>query len=103
MENEEYSTERRQLDKQQKMAVESLTMSSEQTPVRKSYLGRISSVILRKLSSVLTTVSKTLQEKSVLQLYLGLYSPPTPTFHICERCGERIPKPKGCSVCHSRG
>ena len=74
VDNEEYSTENHQLNKLQKMAVGSLAMSSEQTHVRKSFLGRISSVILRKLSSVLTTVWKTLQEKSVLQLYLEPFS-----------------------------
>ena len=86
-----------------RMADEMQSTSSEPIHVRKSYFDRISSVILRKLSSVLTTLWTILQEKSVLQLYLEPFSQPTPTFRTCVKCGLTIPQKSDCSVCLSRG
>ena len=98
-----YLIEKLRLNKQQKMEDERLAMSLEPIRVRRLFYALTNSVISQRLSSGLRIVWKTLQEKSVLQLYLEQYNPPTPTFHTCVRCGTPTQQQKDCWVCHSRG
>jgi len=69
----------------------------------KSYCVQTSSAILLRLWLGLRTLLTILKGKSELQLFWEQYSPPTQSFHTCERCGSVIQKKNVCLVCHSQG
>ena len=70
------------------------TMSLELILAARSYLDRISSAILQRLSLGQQILMKILNVKSKWQRFLALFNLPTPDFHTYVKSGKETQKKK---------
>ena len=98
---EEYSTVKHLKSKLQSMVGVIQNMSLELTLAVRLYLDHISSVILLKSWLELQIHMIVLHVRSSWQRFLALFSLPSLSSHICEKCGNEIPKKNDCWVCRS--